>query len=136
MSNLEKNDSLYDQFAVKYQVPDYRKFISTEKDKPLVDFLSRCTLFIEYRGNDLWCVKDDFGTTYSMVGSEYESLPSSRTDDYLKNFRFSKEEAFKVAATNYKEMVLEYISSPGLSDVRDRLNYFIDLVLEDLEKFK
>jgi hypothetical protein len=136
MSNLEKNDALYDQFAVKYQVPNYHKFILTEKDKPLIDFLSRCTLYIEYRGNDLWCVRDDFGTTYSTDGSEYESLPSSRTDEYLKKFRFSKEEAFKVAAVNYKEMALEYISSPGHNDVRSRLNSLIDLVLEDLEKFK
>jgi len=45
------------------------------------------------RGDDLWAITDGSAVLNCNDEWEYEPLPSSRTDEFLKRCRFSKSEA-------------------------------------------
>jgi hypothetical protein len=57
---------------------------------------------------DSFAVKDMF-TSYDKNGlDEHESLPSSRTDDYLENFRHTFFEALAIAEEVSKNLCIKY----------------------------
>lgn len=56
-------------------------------------------LYVEWRSEGKYAVVDDLRSSYNREGErQRESLPSSRTEEYLQSYRFSKEEALQVAA--------------------------------------
>ena len=55
-------------------------------------------LYVEWRGNDSWVVTNMFHVSYDEDGKkEHERQPSSRTEKYLKKYRFSFAEAVRIA---------------------------------------
>lgn len=55
------------------------------------------TIHVEWRNKDLWCVKNG-AYCYDRDGvEEYESNPSSRTDEFKQRFRFPLDEALEIA---------------------------------------
>lgn len=69
-------------------------------------------LNIVKRNKDLYAIQDSFGYVYSKEKTDkrnqftYESLPSGRTDDFLKNTRFSLEEAILIAEQEVEKLTL------------------------------
>lgn len=62
------------------------------------DASSYYTVMVEYRGPGRWAVTRH-GNCLSRSGEwDYESMPSSRTDDWLAEFRFTYDEAIEAAA--------------------------------------
>lgn len=55
------------------------------------------TVRVEYRGRDLWCVTDGHFCLGSEGDWDYESLPSSRDDEWLKTHRFDLDTALRLA---------------------------------------
>jgi len=54
-------------------------------------------IFIEKRGNNLWCITL-FGTVLDRnLCRHYEPLSSSRTDEFITATRFSLHDAFEIA---------------------------------------
>lgn len=58
---------------------------------------SHYVLLVEWRGNDNCCVTDGFGCYRADGNREYEPLPSSREDDFIKRTRFPLDEALELA---------------------------------------
>lgn len=55
------------------------------------------TMWVSWRGDDRWCVRDML-YCYDKDGNRaYEPLASSRTDDFKDRFRFSLDEALALA---------------------------------------
>ncbi|AZF95156.1 hypothetical protein [Mycobacterium phage MKC-IRE-02] len=58
---------------------------------------SQFVLYVEWRGEDRWCVTDG-SYCYRRDGHKsYERNPSSRTDRFKKAYRFSLDEALEIA---------------------------------------
>lgn len=89
----------YDHFATTYALPNYADFIGEGEDMNVVREVQDVRVFVEYRGDGKWCVRDSSGNNYDKKGNAcHERMPSGRTEAFLKLYRFSKEEAFIVAA--------------------------------------
>jgi transglutaminase-like putative cysteine protease len=55
-------------------------------------------IYVVYRGNGLWAVTNYSGKVYNKNGeSEYEPQPSSRTDEFLAEYRHSLVDAIALA---------------------------------------
>lgn len=52
---------------------------------------------VEYRGNALWAIKDGPAVLNSDNEWEYESLPSSSSNEFLQRSRFPLDEAIRRA---------------------------------------
>lgn len=52
---------------------------------------------VEWRGDDRWAVLSR-GFCFDAVGTNgYESIPSERKDEFLARFRFTRDEAVRIA---------------------------------------
>lgn len=50
-------------------------------------------IYIEDRGNDTWAITNGSSCLNTDFQWEWESMPSSRTDDFLKRTRYTLKEA-------------------------------------------
>lgn len=101
-----------DKYAIKYALPYYENLFTESDDIEIRAQVTRCQIFIEYRGNGKWCVCDRMGNNYSEDKHHHESMPSSRSSDFLQNFRFSKEEAFRIAVKRLPGLCEEFCDRP------------------------
>lgn len=89
-----------------------RKFVFNaipEEIKALDEYdeVSHFDIYVEWRGENSWAVLDRFGSCYNANGKpEHERQPSSRTKSFLKNYRFSLDEAIEIAQTVSKDVKL------------------------------
>ena len=98
-----QSSALIDRLAVKYAVPSFEDIdvqgLTPNEEQSFRGYLVRYQIYVEYRGGGLWCVADAFGQCFGRDGQDsHEPLPSSRSKEFLEKFRFSREEAFVVAA--------------------------------------
>lgn len=55
-------------------------------------------LNVEWRGDETWCVIDDFGYCYQINGTrEHEPRSSNRDDDFIVRTRFPFQKALRLA---------------------------------------
>lgn len=52
---------------------------------------------VEWRGGDRWAVMERVFCYDATGTAEYESIPSDRTDEFKARFRFSRDEAIRIA---------------------------------------
>lgn len=65
------------------------------------------TLFVEWRGADLWAVCDGFGGCLGADGTwSYEPSPSSRTAEWKAVYRFDLETALALAKEQAPHMTV------------------------------
>mgnify|MGYP000085442083 CR=1 FL=1 len=71
------------------------------------DFRIAEDVIVTWRGGDAWAIKTRFGHVYGKDGEWYhEPSPSNRTDEFLANTRYGRDEAIEVAL-RLKEMEYE-----------------------------
>lgn len=58
---------------------------------------SHYVLHVEWRGGDNWCVTDTFGCYRADGRREYEPIPSSRNEAFIKRTRFPLDAALDLA---------------------------------------
>ena len=128
-----------DRCAVKYALPNYEELLKDSDGLSIRRELSRCQLFVEYRGDGLWCVTDGV-QNYARNGEpSYEPTPSSRDEKFLAEYRFTRDEAFEIAVRAlgaYCTSVLWYsratseklrdAGKPEAAEFHDRLQELIE----------
>lgn len=81
-------------FMIEIKPVKYEVIINGEKQK---------YIYIESRGKDAWAVCEMGEVLNSSGDFEYESMPSSRTDEFINRTRFKTvEEAVKMIEQFYK----------------------------------
>lgn len=62
------------------------------------DFRIAEDVIVTWRGGNAWAIKTRFGDVYGKDGEwHHEPLPSNRTDEFMVNTRYGRDEAIDVA---------------------------------------
>lgn len=81
------------------------------------DEASHFDVYVEWRSKDRWAVVDRFKACYNREGKrDYEPQPSSRDEDFLKEYRFSLEEAVEIAQRVAKTVKLNRFTVEDFSE--------------------
>lgn len=137
---MTDNLNLADRYATKFALPSYEGSFLVSDDLNVRRETSRCQIFVEYRGQGLWCVIDGMGNNYAKDGkASYEPMPSNRDKEFLDQYRFSRSEALRVAARalpslcedflHYSRMVVAAATEMGKLERASFHSRVVELVL-------
>lgn len=80
----------------RYEVSEYRVY-PTGYDEATFSDKHTWSITVVERGDDSWAVKGNSGVLNRDGEWEYEMSPSSRTDEFLRRCRFTREHALERA---------------------------------------